>query len=101
MLGEAAVAAALDDPDRADLPEKVRVTLRMLTKVTKDHRGLTAADLAPVLAAGVSRQAVIEALDVAWAFNVITRLADAFEFEVGPPSSFEVGARMLLDRGYK
>jgi alkylhydroperoxidase family enzyme len=101
VLGDAVVAAALDDPERADLPEKVKVTLRLLTKVTKDHRALAAADLAPVLAAGVSRQAVIEALDVAWAFNVITRLADAFEFEVGPPSFFDAGARMLLGRGYK
>ena len=49
----------------------------------------------------MSRQAVIEALDVAWAFNVITRLADAFAFEVGPPSSFDAGAKMLLTRGYK
>lgn len=95
------MARALEDPGRAELPEKVKVTLALLSKVTRDHGSLTAADVAPVLAAGVTRQGVIEALDVAWAFNVITRLADAFEFEVGPPSSFEAGARMLLGRGYK
>ncbi len=75
--------------------------LALLTKVTIDHEALTAIDVAPVLAAGVTRQAVIEALEVAWAFNVITRLADAFEFDVGPPSSFAAGARRLLARGYK
>ena len=35
---------------------------------------------------GVSRDGVIpEALMIGFAFNVITRMADAFEFEVGPP----------------
>ena len=36
-----------------------------------------------------------------FAFNVITRLADTFEFEEGPPASFDAGARRLLGRGYK
>lgn len=75
--------------------------MRLLAKVTKDHGAVTADDVAPVLAAGVSRDGVLEGLAVGWAFNVITRLADAFEFEVGPPSAFEVGAKMLLSRGYK
>jgi hypothetical protein len=38
---------------------------------------------------------------VAFAFNVITRLADTFNFEVGSPASFDAGARMLLSRGYR
>lgn len=69
--------------------------------MTRDHENLTAADVAPVLAAGASRAAVLEALDVAWAFNVITRLADAFEFRVGDRAFFDSGAKMLLTRGYR
>jgi len=69
--------------------------------VTKDHASLSAADMAPVLAAGVTRQGVLEALDVAYAFNIITRLADAFEFRVGERAFFDSGAKMLLTRGYK
>lgn len=42
-----------------------------------------------------------DALNVGFAFNVITRLADTFEFEVGSPESFDAGARHLLGRGYK
>jgi hypothetical protein len=38
---------------------------------------------------------------VCFAFNIITRLADTFEFFVGPPSHFAAGAKMLLTRGYK
>lgn len=100
-MGHEKVAAALADPEATDLSARVKAMLKLLTKVTKEHEALTADDLAPVLAAGVSREGVLEGLAVGWAFNVITRLADAFEFEVGPPSSFEAGAKMLLGRGYK
>ena len=100
-MGDATVAAALADPDSAALPEKVKATLRLLTKVTRARESLTAADVAAVLAAGVSRQGVIDALMVAFAFNVITRLADAFEFEVPSQASFDASAKALLRRGYK
>lgn len=69
--------------------------------MTRAHEALTAADVAPVLAAGVSRQGVIDALMVAFAFNVITRLADAFAFELQTPGGLEASAKMLLTRGYK
>lgn len=69
--------------------------------MTKDHASLTAADVEPVLAAGVTEAGVRQALDVAWAFNVITRLADAFEFEVGDEGFFAASAKHLLSRGYR
>ncbi|MEZ4400754.1 MAG: hypothetical protein R3B06_12085 [Kofleriaceae bacterium] len=100
MLGNAAVDAAIDGDVTALSPAAAAV-LPLLAKVTLDHMGLTAADLAPVLAAGVSAAAIREALDVAWAFNIINRLADAFEFGVGDQASFDASARHLLTRGYK
>lgn len=75
--------------------------LPLLAKVTLDHRGVGPDDVRPVLAAGVTRAALIEALNVGYLFNVITRLADAFEFHVGPPAAFAVAARRLLSHGYK
>ena len=54
-----------------------------------------------MLATGVTRDQVEDALYVAFCFNVITRLADTFEFFVGPPAAFISGAKMLLTRGYK
>ena len=54
-----------------------------------------------MLALGVTRSQVEDALDVAFAFNVINRLADAFEFHVGPDAAFAAGARHLLKRGYR
>jgi hypothetical protein len=62
---------------------------------------VTPEDVHALLAAGVTRAQIEDALNVGFAFNVITRLADAFEFEVGPPSAFDAGAHMLLGRGYR
>ena len=101
MLGSDKVQAALQDLSRADLPAPLRATLAMLAKVTRDHASVTAADMRALYALGLTRKHVEDALDVAFAFNVITRLADAFLFHVGPPSFFDAGAKMLLTRGYK
>lgn len=101
MLGKDVVTKALEDPESAEISAKAKAMLRLIEKVTLDHGAVGPDDMMPVLEAGVSREGVLEGLAVAWAFNVITRLADAFEFDVGPPSSFESSAKMLLTRGYK
>jgi alkylhydroperoxidase family enzyme len=91
----------LADLESAPIGEPLRATLAFLRKVTLAHDTVTAADVRSLLALGVTRAQIADALDVGFAFNVITRLADTFEFEVGPPASFEAGARMLLGRGYR
>ena len=79
----------------------LRATLAFLRKVTREHEAVAPADVEALFAAGVTRAQVEDALAVAFAFNVINRLADTFEFEVGSQASFDVGAKMLLKRGYK
>jgi len=54
-----------------------------------------------VLAAGVSRKQIEDALAVCFALGTTNRLADAFKFSVGPPKVFEAGAEYLLARGYR
>jgi alkylhydroperoxidase family enzyme len=100
-MGDATVEAALADIDKAPIAEPLRATLKFLRKVTREHGAITTADIKDLLALGVTRQQIKDALNVCFAFNVITRLADTFEFEVGPKSAFDVGAKMLLTRGYK
>jgi alkylhydroperoxidase family enzyme len=95
------VQAVLADPASAPIAEPLRTTLAFLRKVTRAHDDVTADDVRGLLALGVSRAQVEDALDVGFAFNVITRLADTFEFEVGPRAAFEAGAKILLGRGYK
>ncbi|MDB4960298.1 MAG: alkylhydroperoxidase AhpD family core protein [Myxococcales bacterium] len=95
------VAAVLADLDTAPIDEKLRLTLRMLRTVTTDHASVTPATMRALLDAGVSREQIEDALAVCFAFNVIDRLADTFEFEVPGPEAFAADARQLLKRGYK
>lgn len=101
VMGDDKVAAVLADLASAPIDDKLRATLGFLRKVTREHDKVAADDVAALLALGVTRGQVEDALNVCFAFNVITRLADTFEFEVGPQSAFDSGAKMLLTRGYK
>jgi alkylhydroperoxidase family enzyme len=95
------VAAVLADLESAPIGEPLRATLAFLRTVTRDHEAVTADDVRALHALGVTRTQVEDALNVAFAFNVITRLADTFGFEVGSRESFDAGAAMLLSRGYR
>lgn len=99
--GDAAkVAAVLADVETAAIDERLRATLLMLRKLTREH-AVDAQDMRRVLAAGVTRAQVEDALAVAFAFGTLNRLADAFEFVVPAPAAFEAGAKFLLARGYR
>lgn len=91
----------LSDLATAPIAEPLRATLGMLRTVTREHTAITPDQMRTLLAGGVSRSQIEDALMVAWCFNVITRLADTFEFAVGPQAAFDTSAKMLLKRGYK
>ena len=94
------VSAVLADLESAPIAEPLRVTLRMLGKLTREGR-VGVEDMREVLAAGVSPQQVQDALAVCAAFNTTNRLADAFGFELLGPGGYEAGAGYLLKRGYR
>lgn len=74
--------------------------LGYLEKLTLHPDDVGPDDVALLYAAGLSQQAINEAMYVCFLFNVIDRIADALNFNV--PASFESkSARMLLKRGYK
>jgi len=97
---EAKVSAALSDIETAAIEEPLRATLRLLRKLTREH-AVGADDIRAVLAAGVSRAQIRDALAVCFAFNTMDRLADTFEFFVPGQAAFEAGAKFLLKRGYR
>jgi hypothetical protein len=70
--------------------------------MTLDHESLGPEDVRAVLRLGVSKQAVADAMEVAFLFNVYDRMADAMEWDVPPPAGgyYEVAARRLLTHGY-
>jgi alkylhydroperoxidase family enzyme len=100
-MGEATVQAVLADLESAPIAEPLRATLAFLRKVTREHQHVGADDVRALLALGITRAQIYDALSVGFAFNVITRLADTFGFEVGPRAAFDDGAKILLSRGYK
>ena len=97
---EARVSATLADLETAPIEEPLRATLRLLRKLTREHV-VNPDDINPVLAAGVSRQQIEDALAVCFTFNVVDRLSRAFGFVVSSPEAFETGAKFLLARGYR
>ena len=97
---EVKVSAALSDLETASIEEPLRATLRLLGKLTREH-AVNADDIRALLAAGVSREQIEDALAVCFAFNTTDRLADAFGFFVPGPKAFEAGAKFLLKRGYQ
>jgi uncharacterized peroxidase-related enzyme len=96
----AKVDAVLADLDTAPIEEPLRATLRMLRKLTREQ-SVDTDDMRAVLATGVSREQIEDALAVSFAFNVTARLADAFGFAMPTQQAFESGAKYLLARGYR
>jgi len=72
----------------------------MLRKLTREHT-VSADDMRALLAAGVSREQIRDALAICFSFNTIDRLADTFDFFVPGPQAFKAGAKFLLARGYR
>jgi alkylhydroperoxidase family enzyme len=93
----------LEDYTTAPIDGKLRAVLGLVRKMTLDHASLTADDVRPALALGVSREALVEALHVAYLFNVYDRLADSLGWDVpAVESGFYVkSAERLLRRGYR
>lgn len=83
------------------MDEGQRETLALLAKVTRDHEELTKADVQRVRDAGVPDEAIVDALHVAFAFNVITRMADTLAWHIPDDVAFQRSAQFLLKFGYK
>jgi alkylhydroperoxidase family enzyme len=94
------VEAVLSDWHTAEVDPKVRAALALLEKVTLTPEAVSAADVAPLRALGLPRQAVEDALMVCFCFNLIDRLADAFGWHVPGRAGVDASARFLLDKGY-
>jgi uncharacterized peroxidase-related enzyme len=97
---EAKVSAALSNLETAAIDEPLRATLQMVCKLTREH-AVDADDMRALLAAGVSRDQIEDALAVCFSFNTIDRLSRTFDFFVPGPKAFEAGAKFLLKRGYR
>lgn len=74
--------------------------LAFLEKLTLKPREVEPADVAPLRAAGLSDEAIADAIHVCANFNLINRVSDALGFERTGPESLSRYAGFLLQRGY-
>ena len=84
----------------APIDERLRATLGFLEKLTLRPQELTRADAEGVRAAGVSDDALVDAVHVAALFNMIVRLADSLGWDVPPFEEFSARADEMLASGY-
>lgn len=82
------------------LRKEVQAILPFLDKLTLQPDEIGAADVQALREAGLSDDAIRDAIYVCAAFNVIDRVADAFGFEVPPPHHLRAASRFLLEKGY-
>ena len=92
--------AVLADWRTAPIDPKLRATLGFLEKLTLTPAEVGAADLVPLRSAGVTDEAIEDAIQVCALFNVYNRLADALDFYVPAGDGHAALARFVLKRGY-
>ena len=92
--------AVLEDFESAPIDKRMKEMLRFLEKMTLRPEELSTEDAQPLREAGLSDAAIEDAIGVAFAFNLIDRLADSFAFAVPPSDVFGKAAPMMLKRGY-
>ena len=93
----------LDDFESAQVDAKLKATLRFLRKMTLEPGALTPDDARAVLATGVTREALIDAIHVAYLFNVYDRLADSMAWHVPDRAQgyYKLAAARMLKNGYR
>ena len=85
----------------APVDERLRATLGFLAKMTLRPDELGRPDADAVRAAGVSEEALIDAIHVCALFNIIVRLADSLGWDVPPDEAFRSRAEGMLEGGYE
>lgn len=99
-MDPAVADAVLADYRTAPIGDRLRAALVFLERMTVDPNGLTAADARAALAAGLTPAELEDAAAVGAVFAVITRNANALDFEIPSAADFDSAAVMLLRRGY-
>ena len=95
-----AVESALMDYRAAPIPDKLKAALVFMEKMTRTPDDLTPNDARAAFTAGLSRNDLQDAAAVAGLFAIVTRYANALDFDIPTPDNFDTAAGRLLRRGY-
>ena len=99
-LGEEVWEAVKRDWRTAPVDEKLKATLGFIEKLTLRPDELTPDDAAEVRAAGVTDDALVDAIHVAALFNMIARMADSLGWDVPSWEACLARAEPMLAGGY-
>ena len=99
-LGEEVWQAVVDDWRGAPLRPELKATLVFLEKLVLRPNELTPADADAVRAAGVTDDALRDAVTVCSLFSMIVRLADSFGWAVPDWDRLMQRAPAMLEGGY-
>jgi alkylhydroperoxidase family enzyme len=80
--------------------QQIAATLGFLEKLTLGPEQVTRGDADAVRAAGVSEDALVDAIHICALFSMIVRLADALGWEIPSFESFFQRADAMLAGGY-
>lgn len=90
----------LHDYRTAPISEPLRVLFGFLDRMNGDSSTLQAEDLAPVLAAGWSEEAVYDAITVCALFHFYNKWIDATGVSDLPATAYHASGHRLASRGY-
>jgi uncharacterized peroxidase-related enzyme len=96
----AIVGAILEGRPAPEVSEKARSILPFLEKLTVAPDTVAADDLAEARIAGVSDEAIADAIYVCGIFSTMNRMVDALGCEPMVEGQVEKCAKMLLEKGY-
>ena len=92
---------AIDVNDSESMRPEVAVVLPLLEKVTRTPDLVAGADVEAVRAAGVPDEAIVDALHVNLIFNIMNRLANAFDFSWDSDEHVRVSAKVIHRISYR
>lgn len=94
------LAAVFADWRTAPIPERLRLVLGLLEKLALRPEEVGPDDMRPLLAAGISPDAIREALHVLFLFSALNRWADSLDFERPLKGDYRPSGEFLFEKGY-
>ena len=92
--------AVLEDWRSAPIDAKLRAQLAFLEKLTLRPDEVRPRDVEPLRAAGLSDEAVEDAINVCALFSIYDRMADSLGWYLPEPAGYAASAQNLMKRGY-
>jgi AhpD family alkylhydroperoxidase len=92
---------AIDANDSTSIRSEAAAMLPLLEKVTLTPDQVASADVDAVRTAGVPDEAIVDALHVNVIFNIMNRLANAFDFSWDSEQHVRIGAQVIHRVSYR